>query len=96
MIKFLFLKFFKYIERIQTDQCIQIDFYICKLGTREKEEGIHRAALVQNFHTSHSMDCSSTGPLVMLALNCSIQSASILSHLANEASVPLQLKYDFS
>lgn len=95
MIKFLFLKFFKYIERIQTDQCIQIDPYICKLGTREEEEGIHRAALVQNFQTSHSMD-SGTGPLVTLALNRSIQSASILSHLANEASIPLQLKYDFS
>lgn len=56
MIKFLFLKIFKYIERIQTDQCIQIDPYICKLETREEEEGIHRAALVQNYHTSHSMD----------------------------------------
>lgn len=94
MIKFPFLKFFKYIEWIQTDQCIQIDPYICKLGTRE-EEGIHRAVPVQDYHTGHSMD-SSTGPLVTLGLNSSIQAESILSHLANEASIPPQLKYDFS
>lgn len=93
MIRFPFLKFFKHIERIQIDQCIQIDPYICKLGTRE-EEGIHRAAPGQSYHTSHSMD-GSMGPLVTLGLNRSIQSVSILSHLANEASIPPQLKYDF-
>lgn len=59
------------------------------------KEGIHRAALLQNYETSHSID-SSRVHLAMLGLNHSIQSASIWSLLVNGESIPLQLKEDFS